>query len=181
MPANVYMTSSIVDRAQDAEELKKEVQFEATSSFLHDHERACAPRRLTTSSSSRYPSCSGPAGGGRERDAAVGRERQKDAMNATLPIGKNFINAPSTMTTANVGALIPFTSRRYQDPGGIYWGSTRESEDFIMLSTGRRSARRTRWCSGSRARASRSACAGRTCRSCFDAPVRRSTSRPRLA
>ena len=62
-----------------------------------------------------------------------GRERQKDAMNATLPIGKNFINAPSTMTTANVGALIPFTSRRYQDPGGIYWGVDAESEDFIML------------------------------------------------
>lgn len=54
-------------------------------------------------------------------------------MNATLPIGKNFINAPSTMTTANVGALIPFTSRRYQDPGGIYWGVDAESEDFIML------------------------------------------------
>ena len=62
-----------------------------------------------------------------------GGERQKDALNATLPIGKNFINAPSTMTTANVGALIPFSSRRYQDPGGIYWGVDAESEDFIML------------------------------------------------
>ena len=63
-----------------------------------------------------------------------GRERQKDAMNATLPIGKNFHQRPvHDRRPANVGALIPFTSRRYQDPGGIYWGVDAESEDFIML------------------------------------------------
>lgn len=134
MPAGVYMTSKHVDRAQDAEELKKEVQFGGHKLFyttMSAHVRAETPDDLKLEQIPKLQRACGRWGV--SATPLSGRERQKDAMNATLPIGKNFINAPSTMTTANVGALIPFTSRRYQDPGGIYWGVDAESEDFIML------------------------------------------------
>lgn len=134
LPAGVYMTSKHVDRAQDAEELKKEVQFGGHKLFyttMSAHVRAETPDDLKLEQIPKLQRACGRWGV--SATPLSGGERQKDALNATLPIGKNFINAPSTMTTANVGALIPFSSRRYQDPGGIYWGVDAESEDFIML------------------------------------------------
>ena len=66
-------------------------------------------------------------------DAAVGARAAEGRHERDPSHRQELHHAPSTMTTANVGALIPFTSRRYQDPGGIYWGVDAESEDFIML------------------------------------------------
>ena len=134
LPTGVYMTSKHVDRAQDAVELKNEVQFGGHKLFyttMSAHVRAETPDDLKIEQIAKLQRACGRWGV--SATPLSGRERQKDALNATLPIGKNYINAPSTMTTANVGALIPFSSRRYQDPDGVYWGVDVESEDFIML------------------------------------------------
>ena len=95
MPAGVYMTSKHVDRAQDAEELKKEVQFGGHKLFyttMSAHVRAETPDDLKLEQIPKLQRACGRWGV--SATPLSGRERQKDAMNATLPIGKNFIQRP---------------------------------------------------------------------------------------
>lgn len=130
----VMMTSKHRDAKEDAEELKREVHFGGHRLFYTTMTASTYADNPDDLKGERIPKIR--RAGERWGVTATplsGRGRQEDALNATLPIGKNFVNAPATMTTANVAALIPFGTRRYQDPDGVYWGVNSESKDFIVV------------------------------------------------
>lgn len=58
---------------------------------------------------------------------------QEEALNSTLPIGRNFIEVQRTLTTASTAIFIPFTTQELFEQGGIYYGQNAVSNNLILF------------------------------------------------
>ncbi|GHT78624.1 hydrolase [Actinomycetota bacterium] len=56
-----------------------------------------------------------------------------DALNSSLPLGKNYTSAIRTLTTITAGTFMPFNVLQLQQPGGFYYGTERKSGGWIQL------------------------------------------------
>ena len=58
---------------------------------------------------------------------------QEEAMNSTLPLGKNYIPIERTLTTASTAIFIPFTTQELFQPGGMCYGINARSKNLVFL------------------------------------------------
>lgn len=58
---------------------------------------------------------------------------QEDAMNSTMPLGKNYIEIQRTLTTASTGIFIPFTTQELFQEHGMYYGLNALSRNLIFF------------------------------------------------
>ena len=60
-------------------------------------------------------------------------DQQLQALNSTLPIGRNEIHIQRTMTTEALSVFTPFTTQELYDPTGMYYGLNAISRNVIKL------------------------------------------------
>lgn len=58
---------------------------------------------------------------------------QEEAMNSTMPVGRNWIEIQRTLTTASTGIFVPFTTQELFQDGGMYYGLNALSRNLIFL------------------------------------------------
>jgi len=58
---------------------------------------------------------------------------QEEAMNSTMPVGKNLIEIQRTLTTASTGIFVPFTTQELFQEGGMYYGLNALSRNLIFF------------------------------------------------
>lgn len=58
---------------------------------------------------------------------------QEEAMNSTMPIGKNLIEIQRTLTTASTGIFVPFTTQELFQESGMYYGLNALSRNLIFF------------------------------------------------
>ena len=58
---------------------------------------------------------------------------QEEAMNSTMPVGKNHIEIQRTLTTASTGIFVPFTTQELFQDGGMYYGLNALSRNMIFF------------------------------------------------
>lgn len=58
---------------------------------------------------------------------------QEDALNSTLPVGKNHIAIQRTLTTASTGIFVPFTAQELFQDSGMYYGLNALSRNMIFF------------------------------------------------
>lgn len=59
--------------------------------------------------------------------------QQMTGLNTVLPYGLCDINAVRTLTTKNVGVLMPFKTKEFYDKGGLYFGQNALSHNLITI------------------------------------------------
>lgn len=58
---------------------------------------------------------------------------QEEAINSTLPLGKNHVDIQRTLTTASTGIFIPFTTQELFQSSGMYYGLNVLSKNMIFF------------------------------------------------
>ena len=58
---------------------------------------------------------------------------QEEALNSSLPLGKNHIEIKRTLTTASTAIFIPFTTQEMLQAGGMYYGLNALSRNLIFF------------------------------------------------
>lgn len=58
---------------------------------------------------------------------------QEEAMNSTLPLGKNHVEITRTLTTASTAIFVPFTTQELFQVGGLYYGLNAQSHNLIFF------------------------------------------------
>lgn len=58
--------------------------------------------------------------------------RQKQALNSMLPLGRNHVNVSRHLTTGQVAMQMPFASQALNQPGGGYYGQSKQSGSLIL-------------------------------------------------
>lgn len=58
---------------------------------------------------------------------------QEEAMNSTLPFGKNHVEIARTLTTASTAIFVPFTTQELFQAGGLYYGLNALSHNLIFF------------------------------------------------
>lgn len=59
--------------------------------------------------------------------------QQREGLNSTLPLGKNFVPVERTLTTASTAIFVPFTAMELYQPGGIYYGLNAQSNNLLFF------------------------------------------------
>ena len=57
----------------------------------------------------------------------------QQALNTTLPLGKNFLPLERTLTTNSTAIFIPFTTQELFQSGGMYYGLNCLSRNLVMF------------------------------------------------
>lgn len=58
--------------------------------------------------------------------------RQRQGMNSILPLGMNHVEVSRHMTTAQVAIQMPFASQELNQPGGGYYGQSKQSGNLVI-------------------------------------------------
>lgn len=58
---------------------------------------------------------------------------QEEAMNSTIPVGKNHVEIKRTLTTASTGIFVPFTTQELFQESGMYYGLNALSRNLIFF------------------------------------------------
>lgn len=58
---------------------------------------------------------------------------QEEAMNSTMPVGKNHVDIRRTLTTASTGIFVPFTTQELFQNDGMYYGLNALSQNMIFF------------------------------------------------
>lgn len=58
---------------------------------------------------------------------------QEEAMNSTMPVGKNHVEIQRTLTTASTAIFVPFTTQELFQESGMYYGLNALSRNLIFF------------------------------------------------
>ena len=58
--------------------------------------------------------------------------RQKQALNSVLPLGMNHLDVGRFLTTGQVAMQMPFASQELNQPGGGYYGQSKQSGNLVI-------------------------------------------------
>lgn len=59
--------------------------------------------------------------------------QQREGLNSTLPLGKNYVSVERTLTTASTAIFVPFTTMELYQNGGKYYGLNASSRNLIFF------------------------------------------------
>ena len=62
--------------------------------------------------------------------------RQREALNSVLPLGNNHVDVFRYLTTGQIAMQMPFASQELNQPGGGYYGQSKQSGNLVICDRG---------------------------------------------